>query len=104
MPEYGAFAYGCSRSGKTIYYSVVILRDDLDAPRAELRMMQSLLFHPCDEYPLGVANRPSSGHRKRFASLEEGIAAWRRYDPVAAERLEALIASGETPPLLEEVS
>jgi hypothetical protein len=58
--ELVAFAYGQSRSGKTIYYSPVILRDDLEAPRPELRMVQSWLFW---------LNRPHSAHRARVHPL-----------------------------------
>jgi hypothetical protein len=96
--QYASFAYGTSRSGKTTYHTVVLLRDDLPRPGEELRMVQSFLFTPCEEYPMGVLNRPHSVHEARLSDVEDAIQDWYRVDGGVAEQFDDVVASDEVPP------
>lgn len=91
--EFAAFAYGESRSGETVYYSVVMTRDDLDSTIPELRVVQSFLFLPTEEQPLGELNRPHSVHRDRVHPLDSVNVRWDLYPDGLRERLPAVLAA-----------
>lgn len=59
-----AFAYGQSRSGKTVYHSPVHAMRPSRVP--DLILVQSYLFWPTEGEPEGELNRPYTVHAKRL--------------------------------------